>query len=74
MGDQIELTDLICKVETAKAYLLTNSDGVEVWIPKSQVINILFGDDVIDDKTHKKMREVTVVTIPEWLANKNNLN
>lgn len=69
----IDIDNLILVHTTAAAYLVRNVDGEECWIPKSQVDYIEFGADLIDDATHRPMKEISRISMPEWLAEKNNL-
>ena len=55
-GDQVDIEFDDVVHETEKAYLIS-VDGNEIWIPKSQIIEM-------DDST---------MTIPEWLAEENDL-
>lgn len=67
------LRDLLLIATTAKAYLVRSTDDAETWIPKSQVKEIIFGKDLKDDRTGNMVKEITVLEIPTWLAEKNNL-
>lgn len=67
------LKDILLLATSAKAYLIRTEDDAEVWIPKSQVKEIVFGRDLKDDKTGNPVKEITVLEIPTWLAEKNNL-
>lgn len=69
----IFLKDILLLATTAKAYLIRTMDDAEVWIPKSQVKDIVFGKDLKDDKTGHMVKEITTIEIPTWLAEKNNL-
>lgn len=69
----IFLKDILLIATTAKAYLVRSTDDAEVWIPKSQVKEIIFGQDLKDEKTGHQVKEISVLEIPTWLAEKNNL-
>jgi hypothetical protein len=72
-GEQETTTynDLFLITETDAAYLVRNDTGDEEWIPKSQVINIEFGENKeVNDEPVKEIRELE---IPEWLADRLNL-
>lgn len=65
-GDTVEIYDLVLKHQTEMAYLIIDEDGEEYWIPKSQVVKIIFGEDImIEGEPAKKISELE---IPEWLA------
>lgn len=50
--------------ETPKAYLVTEDDDREIWIPKSQVVSMEISDE--DPK-------YATMTISEWLAKEKEL-
>lgn len=67
---QINQEDIDIKVayvfETAKAILVCDEEQNEIWLPKSQI-------DGWDNNMHIEKGEMVEITIPEWLAIKNNL-
>jgi len=58
--------DLLLITETNLAYLVRNEDGDEEWIPKSQVINIIFGDS--KEINEEPVKEILSLEVPQWLA------
>ncbi len=61
--NEVQIEDAECVRETDKA-LLVQVDGLEVWIPKSQ----------LRDGTELKERgDVGLLVIPEWLAEEKGL-
>lgn len=56
-SEQIEL-ELFWKHETAGAYLVTNDDDEDLWLPKSQV----------DQEEGAVLGTPTTFLVPEWLA------
>ena len=57
--------DLLYQAETDKALCVRRSEeGDDFWLPKSQI--------EIDGKEHRR-GQVISVTIPDWLAEKNDL-
>jgi len=47
------------------------SPKMEMWLPKSQIHNISYGDG--DSKEYKKGKRIEAVCIPRWLAKKKGL-
>lgn len=73
MADQtIELQNLFLKLETWKAYFIEDSDGNDAWLPKSLITRIEFGE-VTKELNGKSTAEITILEIPEWLAQEKNL-
>lgn len=64
---------MILVTSTARAYLIRTDDDEEIWIPKSQVIDIQFGKDVADDESGQPVKEIKEMTIPQWLADEKGL-
>ena len=52
---------------TEKAYLIRDKVGDEIWIPKSQVNDIVLGK-IYRSATGKYAKEIVSITLPEWLA------
>jgi hypothetical protein len=59
--------DLMLVHSTNMAYLVRDVDDNEAWIPKSQVRDISFGDDISDDQGNR-LKEILSIEIPIWLA------
>lgn len=69
--EAIEIRDLILMHETPQAYLVRPVEGQldeKAWLPKSQVANIKFGDNVEDEETGMAAKIILSLEIPEWLA------
>ena len=64
--ETVEIYDLLLRTETEKAYLIIY-EGLEKWIPKSQVSYIEFGEKkaVPDDRM---LKEIIRMEIPLWIA------
>ncbi len=71
MDDTVFIENLILINSTAKAYLVRDEDGDDVWIPRSQVIGITFGKDIIVNGMPAK--EILELELPQWLAEDKNL-
>jgi len=69
--DTVFIENLILIHSTPRAFLVRNEDGDDCWIPRSQVINIDFGKDIIIGGLPAK--EILEIELPEWLANDKNL-
>lgn len=69
----IFLKDVLLIATTAKAHLIRTVDDAEVWIPKSQIKDIVLGKDLKDEKSGNMVKEIITLEIPDWLAEKNNL-
>lgn len=69
--DTIVFNDLVLLQETARAYLVKDEGDNKAWIPKSQIINIEFGDNIEIDGMPAK--EIMSLEIPVWLADKTEL-
>lgn len=72
-GDTVDLEDLHLLHSTSMAYLVSTTDGREVWVPKSLVENIVLGDTVHDEKRNRKVQEIHVMEVREWFAEKEDL-
>lgn len=57
-GPNIDVTVRI-KHETQRAYLVTEDDDREVWVPKSQIVSM----EIVDEAN-----KICLMTISEWLA------
>lgn len=63
--------DLVLVTETNAAYLVRNNSGDEEWIPKSQIIDIEFGENLdVNDET---LKVIETLEVPAWLAANLNL-
>lgn len=60
------------KMETYKAYLV-EKDGVEVWIPKSQVKGMQTSNEMKNERGQLVDTELIFMEIPDWLAKKGNV-
>lgn len=60
MSEGVRFEDAVCKAQTDKA-ILVEIDGVEYWIPKSQIHD---DSEVFDDGQHKE----GALVITEWIA------
>lgn len=68
-----DIYDLTLLHQTSRAYLVRDHDKNEHWIPISQVEYIEFGKDLIDEESHRPIKEITRLTIPEWIAEEKGL-
>lgn len=62
-GPNIDFTVRI-KHETQRAYLITEDDDREIWVPKSQIVSM----EVLDESNR-----ICLMTISEWLAKEKEL-
>jgi hypothetical protein len=69
--ESVEVWDVMLIASTDKAYLIRNVENEEVWVPKSQVEHIEFGRDLKENG--KSVKEITRMTMPEWIAEKKGL-
>lgn len=65
--------DLLLITQTGAAYLVRTEDGEDIWIPKSQVINIDFGDNIDDEESGQKVLEIKSMEMTAWIAEEKGL-
>lgn len=61
------IEDLVLVAETPLAYLLRRDEDDQEWVPKSQILDIDFGESH-DDEDGRPVKDVRSVEIPLWLA------
>lgn len=66
--ETVIVENLFLITSTDKAYLVRTIEDEEVWIPKSQVLNINFGKEIFDDEKGANIKEIDSIEIPVWLA------
>lgn len=69
----ITLNDFYLIASTDKAILIRDCDERKVWIPRSKIIDIIYGKDLKDTETGLPVKEIRSIEIPEWLASNNDL-
>lgn len=70
--ERVTLLDLVLVHSTYKAYLIEDSRGVEAWIPYSQIEDLQWGDEIIDEHG-RRVKEIKRMSLPEWLVEKSNI-
>lgn len=66
--DIVIIENLFLVHSTDKAYLVRDDDDKEIWIPKSQVSHISFGEDIDPGNDGEILKEIIELEIPKWLA------
>jgi hypothetical protein len=71
--ETVEVYDLVLVTETAKAYLVQDHEGIDHWIPISQVEYIEYGAQTFLGNDGRSCKTITRMVIPEWIAKKHNM-
>ena len=65
-GQELVMLNVDIKAVTAKAILIDTGDGIDVWLPKSQIQ--LPENSPYDDSDEIEKGDELTILIPEWLA------
>lgn len=68
----VTIVDVYLVNATPAAYLIRDIDYNDHWIPRSQVIDIQFGDNVTDED-ETELKEIRSIEITEWIAKQKGL-
>lgn len=66
-GSEIVDLDLEFLAETDSAMKFRDADGIEAWLPKSQIVMML------REARMPKLHQVVAVSLPQWLAEEKEL-